>query len=333
MTDEDQSPDIPDKYVQEVRDSEKQQRRMMSQLERQSKREDGIDKQLNAVSSYVDDELAAIKREVLHINVEDTSEIDDVLPQQGPQGLPGQQGFDGYDGEVGLTGPNGLRGPPGPQGLEGQRGPEGSQGPRGPEGLKGVPGFHGDGGTPGYVGNDGLEGAEGRATDWKMTGGECARGATATMKLTDCNKKACRLETLYNGQWGSVCGENWGKRNTRTICKALGFPGCDVHELHACIHAKMCGFVCTASPHAGALRVLFSDSSSLAIARLDWSPSLPPSLSLSLSLLLSLSVCVCVACACEHQVWRAPEALHVWPYVYGISLLIKTCAYVDCGVM
>ena len=81
------------------------------------------------------------------------------------------------------------------------------------------------GGFGGFVGDDGSEGKEGADNEWKVTGGECARGATATMKLTDCNKMACRLETLYNGVWGSVCGENWGKRNTRTVCKAFGFPG------------------------------------------------------------------------------------------------------------
>ena len=113
--------------------------------------------------------------------------------------IQGQTGHDGYDGEVGLTGPNGLRGAPGPQGLQGERGSDGPEGPRGPKGPQGIPGLHGDKGTPGYVGDEGLQGSEGRPSEWKETGALCARGATATMKLTDCNKQACRLETLYNG--------------------------------------------------------------------------------------------------------------------------------------
>jgi len=73
------------------------------------------------------------------------------------------------------------------------------------------------------VGDNGSEGEEGVDNEWTVTGGECARGATATMKLTDCNKKACRLETLYNGVWGSVCGENWGTRTTRSIFTASSY--------------------------------------------------------------------------------------------------------------
>ena len=85
VTDADQSPDIPDEFVKEEEDSKTEQRRIISDLERQGKREDGIDHAVAAVASYVDDELAAMKRRVLHINVEDTSEIDSIVPQQGPE--------------------------------------------------------------------------------------------------------------------------------------------------------------------------------------------------------------------------------------------------------
>jgi hypothetical protein len=85
VTDADQSPDIPEEFVKEEEDSKNQERQIISDLERQGKREDGIDHAVAAVASYVDDELAAMKRRVLHINVEDTSEIDSIVPQQGPE--------------------------------------------------------------------------------------------------------------------------------------------------------------------------------------------------------------------------------------------------------
>ena len=80
-------------------------------------------------------------------------------------------------------------------------------------------------GVQGIIGREGRRGQDGEESAWRLAGAKCPRGSTKTMKLTDCTTKACRLETLYNGVWGSVCGENWGPKSTRTICKALGFPG------------------------------------------------------------------------------------------------------------
>jgi hypothetical protein len=80
-------------------------------------------------------------------------------------------------------------------------------------------------GFMGETGNEGEQGPEGNPSLWSNAKSACARSATATMKLTDCDSHACRLETLYNGVWGSVCGEDWGPHSTRTMCKALGLPG------------------------------------------------------------------------------------------------------------
>lgn len=33
-------------------------------------------------------QIGAISRDVKHMNIDDSSEIDDILPQQGPEGLP-----------------------------------------------------------------------------------------------------------------------------------------------------------------------------------------------------------------------------------------------------
>jgi len=232
VTDEDQSPQIPDKFLQEQDEARKEEKRMMSLEEYQKKRESSIDSRVQAVSNYVNDELSDIRREVKQMNIDDTSEIDDILPQQGPPGDRGEDGRDGNDGDDGPTGPPGERGAAGPQGEQGPRGPPGDQGEMGLKGKPGPEGIQGKKGTPGYVGDDGTAGASGKDATWHETGAVCARGATSTMKLTDCNKIACRLETLYNGVWGSVCGEGWGKRNTRTICKAFGFPGAGVVKKH-----------------------------------------------------------------------------------------------------
>jgi len=104
----------------------------------------------------------------------------------------------------------------GKTGVEAERGPDGEEGP---QGMAGMPGFMGE------TGNEGEQGPEGNPSLWSNAKSACARSATATMKLTDCDSHACRLETLYNGVWGSVCGEDWGPHSTRTMCKALGLPG------------------------------------------------------------------------------------------------------------
>lgn len=60
VTDEDQSPQIPDKFLQEQDEARKEEKRMMSLEEYQKKRESSIDSRVQAVSNYVNDEVSVV---------------------------------------------------------------------------------------------------------------------------------------------------------------------------------------------------------------------------------------------------------------------------------
>lgn len=99
----------------------------------------------------------------------------------------------------------------------------GAQGPLGPVGERGyvgVLGHYGPVGNIGALGPDGVGGPDGK---WKKDKYFCPGGQTDTMRLTDCTKTGCRLEVLFEDDWGTVCSSGFTEQSGDTVCKGLGF--------------------------------------------------------------------------------------------------------------
>jgi hypothetical protein len=46
------------------------------------------------------------------------------------------------------------------------------------------------------------------------------------IRTAECRSNGCcRLEILYSGSWGTVCGDGWGDPETRVACRQLGCGG------------------------------------------------------------------------------------------------------------
>jgi hypothetical protein len=74
--------------------------------------------------------------------------------------------------------------------------------------------------------------AEDSSGTWGASKYFCPGAATKTMRLMDCNDGSCRLETRYNGEWGSVCDSGFSAQSANVLCKALGFPEGGVARRH-----------------------------------------------------------------------------------------------------
>ena len=75
----------------------------------------------------------------------------------------------------------------------------------------------------GGVGALGIPGQQGLSEKWKGSAYFCPEGRTKTMKLADCSIRGCRLEVLFENEWGTVCSGGIGAETAETLCKALGF--------------------------------------------------------------------------------------------------------------
>ncbi len=43
------------------------------------------------------------------------------------------------------------------------------------------------------------------------------------MRMVACTTIACRLEVLFENEWGSVCSRGFEEKNGPALCKAFGF--------------------------------------------------------------------------------------------------------------
>ncbi len=43
---------------------------------------------------------------------------------------------------------------------------------------------------------------------------------------------AGRVEVCYDGVWGTVCGDHWGKGEATVTCKTLGFSSTGKYLMH-----------------------------------------------------------------------------------------------------
>jgi len=222
---EDQSPEIPAYFLDEEAKSEKRMKRLMHVLKKSRKMQDILDSKVKKLQDFVDEEKTSIKNQVLQINQKDSDKISspshEVVGPRGPPGPPGVNGLaaaNGINGAPGPEGPRGRQGDTGPPGAPGARGAKGSSGQRGVTGVQGIKGIVGPGG------HTGPEGPEDQSGTWGANKYFCPGAATKDMRLMDCNTGSCRLETRYNGVWGSVCDSGFSQKSADVLCKALGFP-------------------------------------------------------------------------------------------------------------
>jgi hypothetical protein len=132
--------------------------------------------------------------------------------------MNGLAGENGFNGPPGPQGPRGVEGAPGPVGAQGLQGPFGDKGQRGPDGRMG-----GDG-SVGPTGPTGLDGSSPDAGSWKPSPYFCPGAGNKYSRLVDCTTSSCRLETQYNGVWGTVCSIGFTSTSAAVVCRGLGFP-------------------------------------------------------------------------------------------------------------
>ena len=143
--------------------------------------------------------------------------VGDARGHIGISGLNGLAGSNGFDGPPGPQGPSGTQGAPGPIGKQGL------QGVFGHGGQRGVDGRIGDGGIKGPGGASGIDGDQPDSGSWKANRYFCPGAGNDYTRLVDCSTASCRLESQYNGEWGTVCDVGFTSTSAAVACKGLGF--------------------------------------------------------------------------------------------------------------
>eukprot|EP00282_Hemiselmis_andersenii_P028956 CAMPEP_0169473586 /NCGR_PEP_ID=MMETSP1042-20121227/25792_1 /TAXON_ID=464988 /ORGANISM="Hemiselmis andersenii, Strain CCMP1180" /LENGTH=404 /DNA_ID=CAMNT_0009587539 /DNA_START=60 /DNA_END=1271 /DNA_ORIENTATION=- len=216
VSDKDMSPTLPDSFYKQEEKSEQLYAKLKKTLKKADKEDKKMEVRANEVKQFIMDEVTDVQNDVKKANAKASNLIREVPETVGPMGPPGEDGLNGKNGANGVHGLSGPQGPRGPVGASGPAGPTGKPGKEGPMGDAGIPGAAGSDGNPGITGVGGVEGGE-------ATGYDCPAAATDTMRLRHCNRKGCRLETFFAGEWGTVCDKGFSGKSAATVCHAMGY--------------------------------------------------------------------------------------------------------------
>ena len=75
VSDQDQSPDLPQTFLDDEAKSKKNMQKLLKMLKKSSKEQDALDVRVKELADYVKGEVTSIRNSVMEINAKDTDEI------------------------------------------------------------------------------------------------------------------------------------------------------------------------------------------------------------------------------------------------------------------